>query len=122
MCFHLSLLTLTVLEIPAIYGSQLGKPQYDWGFFSVGAPCSIPPRSNLGKGAPSECKWEAHRPVTVRPAHQKHVVHLSYHRGKGLGGTSSINSFQFHPPPATDINGLSLAKLTTKIIYLLHTV
>jgi hypothetical protein len=63
LVFNLStgILTLALCaEIPAIYGSQLGKPQYDWSFLSVSAPYLIPPCSNLGQGAPSECKWEAY--------------------------------------------------------------
>ncbi|KAH9988154.1 alcohol oxidase [Russula vinacea] len=59
--------------IPAILGSQLGKPQYDWIFFSA-------PQAN---------------------ANGKSVY---WPRGKGLGGTSSINTFFFHRPAAPDIN------------------
>ncbi|KAF8486327.1 alcohol oxidase [Russula ochroleuca] len=59
--------------IPAILASQVGKPQYDWGFLSV-------PQANAN-GKP-----------------------VYWPRGKGLGGTSSINIFLFHLPAATDIN------------------
>ncbi|KAH9990441.1 GMC oxidoreductase-domain-containing protein [Russula vinacea] len=59
--------------IPAILISQLGKPQYDWMFFSA-------PQAN---------------------ANGKSVY---WPRGKGLGGTSSINTFLFHRPAAPDIN------------------
>ena len=39
LSFNLSILTHAVhAVIPAIFGSQVGKPQYDWGFFSVSAP------------------------------------------------------------------------------------
>ena len=55
LCFDLLTLTHTLRAvIPFNYGSLIGKPQYDWGFFSVSAPYSIVPSSNLWQGAPSE--------------------------------------------------------------------
>jgi hypothetical protein len=69
MMYCSNLLTLTHVVcavIPGRYGNQLGKPQYDWGFFSVSVLRLIPSRSNLGQGAPSECKWEAYVLATVR--------------------------------------------------------
>ncbi|KAH9980477.1 alcohol oxidase [Russula compacta] len=59
--------------IPAQYGRQFRKEQYDWDFFTVP---------------------------------QVHANGKSIHwgRGKGLGGSSAINFFQYHPPSATDID------------------
>lgn len=50
------------------------------------------------------------------------ICHLWYsfeHRGKGLGGSSAINFFQYHPPSATDIDGASYNKeaMRTRTIY-----
>jgi hypothetical protein len=51
--FNPSILTHAVYAvIPAVFGSQLGKPQYDWGFFSVSASYSIPPHSNFRARCP----------------------------------------------------------------------
>ena len=52
---NLSILTHAVRAvIPTGYGSLLGKPQYDWGFLSVRALCSILRPSDLWQGTPSE--------------------------------------------------------------------
>lgn len=52
--------------IPA-YGRNLGKPQYDWKFSTVGAPFSVHSRLYLDKGASNE--WEIYNLGTVRSAH-----------------------------------------------------
>jgi hypothetical protein len=95
--------------IPGSYRNKAGKPQYDWNFSTVGAPFCVHPRPNLRKGASNE--WEIYELGTVRSAHSKSIIgHPTQYRGKGLGGSSSINSFLFHRPSTTDINGVSSLK------------
>lgn len=40
------------------------------------------------------------------------------YRGKGLGGTSSVNTFLFHRPSAMDINGAASHKIAMALTYL----
>ena len=95
--------------IPGSYRNKVGKPQYDWNFSTVGAPFSIHPRPDLRKGASNE--WETCELGTVRSTHPKPIIgHPAQYRGKGLGGSSSVNSFLFHRPSTTDINGASSLK------------
>ena len=107
--FHFITPTHTVYTvIPVSYTSQLGNPQYDWNFSTVGAPFSVHPRPDLGKGASNE--WEIYEFGTVR-CHPKPIIgHQVQYRGKGLGGSSSVNFFLFHRPSSTDINGALSAK------------
>jgi choline dehydrogenase-like flavoprotein len=124
LCFIPSTPTHTICAvIPASYRNKVGKPQYDWNFSTVGAPFSVHSRPDLGKGASNE--WEIHELGTVRSANPKPIIgHPAQYRGKGLGGSSSVNSFLFHRPSAADINGASLAKVPSSLgmKYLSHTI
>ena len=90
----------------ARYGSQFGNPKYDWGFTTV---CRLfrfllalmlhrylkqtqMGRSCIGLGM--FCPWDI----------CCHDCSL-WLRGKGLGGSSGINFFQFHLPSRADIDG-----------------
>ena len=117
--FHVITPTHTVgAVIPASFTSKLGKSQYDWNFPTVGAPFSVHPRPDLGEGAPNE--WKIYELGTVR-SHPKHIIaHPAQYRGKGLGGSSLVNFFMFHRPSATDINGVSAAKVPSGTVYLSH--
>lgn len=69
LCFHFITPThwhTMYAAIPA-YGRNLGKPQYDWKFSTVGAPLSVHSRFDLDKGASNE--WEIYKLGTVRSAH-----------------------------------------------------
>jgi hypothetical protein len=58
---------------------------------------------------------------TVRSAYPKPSVgHLTQYRGKGLGGSSLINSFLFHRASTTDIDGASSGEVPSRMIYLSH--
>jgi hypothetical protein len=116
--FHLIKPTHTVFAvIPASNRDKLGKPQYDWNFSTVGVSFFVHLRPNLGKGTSNE--WEIYELGTVRSSHPKPIIgHTAQYRGKGLGGSSSINSFLFHRPSATDINGAPSIKVPSRMIYL----
>lgn len=118
--FHLITPTHTVCAvIPASYIDKLGKPQYDWNFSTVGEPFFFHLQPNLGKGTSNE--WEIYELGTVRSSHPRPTIgHTAQYRGKGLGGSSSINFFLFHRPSATDINGASSTKVPSRMIYLSH--
>jgi hypothetical protein len=58
--------------IPASYRNKVGKPQYDWDFSTVGAPSSVHPRPDLGKGASN--KWEIYELDTVRSAPTRNLL------------------------------------------------
>jgi hypothetical protein len=106
--------------IPVSYTSKLGKPQYDWNFSAVGAPFSVHPRPDLGKGASNE--WEIYELGTGR-CHLKPIIgHPAQYRGKGLGGSSSVNVLLFHRLSSTDINGALSARVPSRMIYLSHIV
>jgi choline dehydrogenase-like flavoprotein len=91
------------------YGSQIGNPKYDWGFTTVGGSFL-----SLLALMPHRCLKQTRMGRSHTGQGMSRLCNICYHdfslwrRGKGLGGSSGINFFQYHLPSRADIDGAQL--------------